>query len=96
MDDKALRAIEVFSSRMGINRDEVMKSATHKACATRYMIFSYLHNNLGVTGYKLAEYFGQTRINILRGIRILKGWMKFHHDIKLKYSDIIKEIEDAD
>ena len=96
MDDKALRAIEVFSSRMGINRDEVMKSATHKACATRYMIFSYLHNNLGVTGYKLAEYFGQTRINILRGIRILKGWMKFHHVIKLSYFDMIRGIAGAD
>lgn len=89
--------ISTFCVARGVSADDVTHESTLRdICITRYMIYAYLHNNMNVSASDIGKVFGRTRINVLRGIRVLKGWMRYHTEIKEEYHSIIKTIEGAD
>lgn len=94
MDDKIKNIVQFFAEKANVSARDVMSNdITRKVCTVRYMIFTYLHINLKVSGSRLSKMFGRTRESILRGIRILKGWMECYKDIYESYTNIINEIE---
>lgn len=97
MDDKIARAITLFSLQRNVDEHDVLGGSTLRSvCVTRYMLYVYLHYNLRLPASKVATMFGRTRVNVLRGVRVLKGWMKYHQDIRDEFMDIIKQIEGCD
>lgn len=88
--------ILTFCDARGVSATDVTHESTLRdICITRYMIYAYLHNNMNVSASDIGKVFGRTRINVLRGIRVLKGWMRYHSEIKDEYHSIIKKIEGA-
>ena len=96
VDDKIKHILQVFAERSKVSVGDIMSDdTTRKVCTVRYMIFTYLHINLRISGSRLSKIFGRTRESILRGIRILKGWMECYKDIQETYISIINEIEES-
>lgn len=62
-------------------------------CNTRYMVWHYLHYDLGMSANKLSAHFNRNRPNIFRGIKIIKHQMMFDKDLRKEYHRIIKEVE---
>lgn len=76
--------------------DLISKSKKRKASEARYIVYTYLHYEVKLSSNTIGKYFGRSRINILRGIRILKGWMGYHAETKEKCESIIRELKGAD
>lgn len=97
MNEDYKKILTIFASHRGVKAEDVVGYCTlREACVTRYMIYAYLHNELKISASHIGEAFGRTRVNILRGIRVLKGWMHFHSEIKTEYQSIIEMIEGAE
>lgn len=94
-DEKIKRVIEFFAAQTGVPVKNLMGGQDKSSCIARYMAVAYLHNEMKVSGYKLASVFGQTRINLLRGIRVLRNWLKYHSDIRAKYFEVINKLEEV-
>lgn len=82
--------IDTVTKCFGITRDELFsKSNKHEICVVRYILYLYLHKEVKLSSSKLGEIFRRDRINILRGIRVFKGWMRYCADIKAKYDSAV-------
>lgn len=95
-NEEITRIVGRIADERGIDLTAIVGSNTRPACVARYMAYAYLHNNLSIPARVVGEYFGRTRINVLRGIRVLKGWIKYHHGIKEEYFSMIEKLEEAD
>lgn len=62
-------------------------------CEARYMAYLYLHSVIGLPSGEIGKYFNRDRVNIIRGIRILKGWMNYHCDTKERYEAMIEKLK---
>lgn len=60
----------------------------------RYAIYMYLHYEVGLSSNMIGKYFKRSRYNILRGIRILRGWMEFHTETKEQYQRLVERLKD--
>lgn len=96
MNEKITRIATHIANERGIDLCAIVYSGTRTACVARYMAYAYLHNNLSISAREIGEYFGRTRINVLRGIRVLKGWIRYHSDIKDEYFSLVAKLEEAD
>ncbi len=94
MNDKIHDIIKTFCVSQNQDISDVVGDISLKpVCVTRYMIYAYLHNVMNIPASQIASIFNRSRINVFRGIRVLKGWMRFHEDIHEKYLSIVKVIE---
>ena len=88
--------IDFFCKHRECQPSDVLGPATHlNIRITRYMLYAYLHNEKRISSFKLAEIFGRTRINVLRGIRVLRGYMQYDKTLKNEYHDIVSKVEGA-
>lgn len=69
------------------------KGKRHKAGEARYIVYYYLHYEVGLSSSVIGRYFKCSRYNVLRGIRILKGWMEYHTEIKERYQSIVEKLK---
>lgn len=76
--------------------DLISRNRQRRLNEVRYIVYSYLHYEEGLSSFKIGKYFNRDRINIIRGIRILKGWTGYHTDIKHKVEDIMKKLKGGD
>ena len=83
---------EVLKLPEGIINTE---SSIRIVCIGRYMIYRYLHEELKWSAGKVAKLFNRTRINVFRGIRVLRNQMQFDKDLRIAYTNIIQKIEDV-
>lgn len=84
------KVIDTVLKCFGIKRDELFsKFNKHDICVVRYILYLYLHEEVKLSSFKLGKIFKRDRINILRGIRVLKGWMRYSADIKAKYDSVV-------
>lgn len=80
-----------------VNIQDVVCSFKKKRISeTRFMIYAYLHNELGISASKIGKYFNRPRRSILRGIQILKEWMQYHTDIKNEYGILVEKLKGGD
>lgn len=97
MNEKIRHIVLTFAAARGMSEEIVMSNTTLRpVCVTRYMIYSFLRCKLNISASDIGEYFGRTRINVLRGIRVLRGWCRYHDDIKQEYREVMKKLEEAD
>lgn len=96
-NEQIARVVDAFAKYKNMAVADVYGAANlHSVCVVRYMIYAYLHNELKIPASKIGSIFGRTRVNVLRGIRVLKGWMRYHEDMKNEYLSIIQKIEGAE
>ena len=69
------------------------KGKRHKAGEARYIVYYYLHYEVGLSSSVIGRYFKCSRYNVLRGIRILKGWMEYHAETKERYQSIVEKLK---
>lgn len=77
-------------------RELISNSKQKKIVEARYIIYTYLHYEMRVSSFKIGKYFNRHRINIIRGIRVLKGWMNYHAETKEKVELIISQLKGGD
>lgn len=91
------RVVVYFSDARGVDIDETFHSQKRgRVSASRFMIYAYLHNELGISANKIGKYFNRPRRSVLRGIQTLKNWMQYHSDIKNEYDTLIKNMGEDD
>lgn len=73
--------------------DLISKSKNRKASEARYIVYTYLHYEAKMSSTTIGKYFGRSRVSILRSIRILKGWIDFHAETKVKYESIVEKLK---
>lgn len=61
----------------------------------RYMSWHYMHYSMGFSANRIAKIFNRDRVNIFRGIRLLRHRLKYHGDLKERYYNICAKIESA-
>lgn len=71
-------------------------SRRKKVVEARYIVYMYLHYEMQVSSFRISLYFKRHRINIIRGIRVLKGWMNYHAETKEKVELIISQLKGGD
>lgn len=76
--------------------DLIGKGKQRTVCEARYIAYTYLHYEVGLSSIKIGKYFNRSRFNVLRGIRILKGWMDYHAETKTKVETIINTLKGGD
>ena len=76
--------------------DTIGRCKNKKTSEARYIIYTYLHYEIGLSSNVIGRYFKRSRYNILRSIRILKGWMEYHAETKEHYQAIIKNLKGED
>lgn len=74
----------------------IAEHKVHEVCETRYMAYTYLHYELGISSNKIGKYFNRPRRSVLRGIQILKEWMQYHSEIKNEYNSIVEQLKGGD
>lgn len=86
----------VFCNENQVNPDDVCGRVKKLSVwTTRYMIWLYLHVNMGLSGTKLSNMFKRNLPSIFRGIRVIKHEMSLYKDVRLKYESIVRKIEGA-
>lgn len=68
------------------------RDKSRDVCATRYMIYTYLHNECKISSNTIGKYFNRSRRSILRGIHILNCWMQYHIKIKDEYNHLVEQL----
>lgn len=63
---------------------------------SRFMVWYFLHCRCGIPISSLSCLFKRSSPSIFRGIRIFKGQMKYHKEVRDRYHEFIKKIEDAE
>lgn len=100
MDDTTRIIADVvmrISMLYGVSPHALMdKSKQRHVCEARYIAYTYLHYEIGLSSIKIGKYFNRSRFNVLRGIRILRGWMGYHTETKTKVESIINTLKGGD
>lgn len=87
--------INFFCQERGVSPSAICgTSRTSDIWITRYMIWLYLHCNIGMSATRLSKYFNRNRPSIFRGIRIIKHDFKYHKELCAEYRGIVTKIED--
>lgn len=95
-DTTIANVVDVFAKRKDVATEEIIGHRnTREFCVIRYMIYEYLHNELRFSVSVIARFFGRTRANIFRGIRVLRGWFEYHEAMKDEYLSIINTIREV-
>lgn len=82
--------VDIVTKSFGVSLAEcVGKSHERRVCIVRYFLFLYLHKNENIPAEELGRMFNRHRVNVLRGIRVIEGWIQFHADVKAKYASIL-------
>lgn len=85
------------SEILGVSLHELVGNSKRKSVVeARYIIYAYLHYEMQISSFKIGKYFNRHRVNIIRGIRVLKGWMKYHTETKEKVELIISTLKGGD
>lgn len=93
---KHINAIESFCAATDTESDAVLgREKSLKIWNVRYMIWHYLHYNMGASANRIAKIFNRDRVNIFRGIRLIKHQMKYDSRLRETYYDICARIEGA-
>lgn len=88
--------IESFCEELGMDSAEVLgKDKNAKLWNARYLIYYHLHFGMGLSANRIAKIFDRDRVNIFRGIRLIKHQMKYDNKLREKYYNICAKIEDA-
>lgn len=83
-----------FCTKRGIPPEELnRKGRNPKRWCTQYMIWHYLHYSMGMSLLGIARKVDRSRESVCRGIRVLKGHMKYHKAVKAEYLSYVKELE---
>lgn len=91
--DVVLRVSEICD----ISPHELISNCKQKrAVEARYITYTYLHYEMRVSSFKIGKYFNRHRVNVIRGIRILRGWMNYHLETKEKVEGIIDTLKGGD
>lgn len=91
------RLTERFCIAAEIDYDEMMGTRHRLALwNARYMAWHYLHYDKGISANRIARFFNRDRVNIFRGIRLLKHQMKYDSTLRNKYYGICEKAEDMD
>lgn len=86
-----------ISKLYGVSPHDLMdKSKQRHVCEARYIAYLYLHYESRLSSIRIGKYFNRSRFNVLRGIRILKGWMDYHAETKTKVESIINTLKGGD
>ena len=90
------RVIRIACGRLGLEYEELMGGKqTLKLWRGRYMIWHYMHCDMGISSGKIAACFGRERGSVFRGIRLIKHEMKICPKVREVYYGLCKEIEGA-
>lgn len=90
--------IDIFCKRRNVNSKVVYSDLVvydSRICDTRYMIWMYLHENLGMSSSVLAKMFHRNRPSIFRGIRLIRHRLLFDNVLSREYNDASKMIEEC-
>lgn len=88
--------IRFFCIQRGVDYAELKGfGRTSNLVETRFMVWHYLHFNMGLSCTVLSKLFHRNRPSIFRGIRVVKQHMRFHKHVKEEYDSIVKKIKDA-
>lgn len=71
------------------------QSILHDACIVRYMCYRYLHEELSWSASRIGRLFNRSRINVFRGIRILRHQMAFSSTLREQYCRLVQKIEET-
>lgn len=86
--------IDTFCESRNVNKDSIFDGGYNpNLWYTRYMIWHYLHYNMGLSASRLADIFKRNRPSIFRGIRMIRQKMKINHKVRAEYNDIVEKIE---
>lgn len=91
---KHISVIEAFCTATDTDISAILgRDRSLKVWNVRYMIWHYLHFNMGASASRIAKIFDRDRVNIFRGIRLIKHQMKYDSRLREKYYDICAKIE---
>lgn len=92
------RILEVFCAIRGVTVADVIDPANknRRACYTRYMIHTYLHDELGMSTYAIARAFGVSRRWICRGLRNVRNHLDIYKDVRDEYDGAVRMLEGGD
>lgn len=83
-----------FCTKRGIPPEEITRRGRNpKRWCTQYMIWHYLHYSMGMSLLCIARKVDRSRESVCRGIRVLKGHMRYHKDVRDEYQSYLRELE---
>lgn len=86
--------IECFCQEHQTTKNELFSNTKQVDISyVRYMIWFYLHYNMGLSANQLAKIFNRNRPSIFRGMRIIKHNIKHNREIRDKYHSIVERLE---
>lgn len=86
--------IDFFCNKKNVCRDSLLGDSIRiKDCATRYMIWYYLHCEDGLSISKIARKFNRTRGSVFRGIRMMRNHIRLYKDVKTEYDGLLNELK---
>jgi hypothetical protein len=86
-----------FCDEMGVDPRRVMSyEQKGDLWLTRYMIYSYLHYEVGLSNNAIAKKFDRTQRNIIRGITTIKNQMTYDKRVRALYDGIVEKIKAMD
>lgn len=85
--------IKIFCSYRSISEDDIAVGNNRRINETKYMIWVYIHCEMGLSASKIAKRFNRNRPSIFRGIRIIKHQFKYHKALRAEYQSIVEKIE---
>lgn len=83
-----------FCTKRGIPPEDInRKGRNPKRWCTQYMVWHYLHYSMGMSLTAISRKVDRSRESVCRGIRVLKGHMRYHKAIRDEYRSYLKELE---
>ena len=86
--------ISFFCTQTGVDPAQITSRAKDgDIWHTRYMLWHYMHNNMGMSATKLSKLFNRNRPSVFRGLRVFRNHLHYHKNIREEYHGILKKIE---
>ena len=87
--------IRTFCECRSVEEPELVNKKSTHVHETKYLIWLYLHCEMGMSATQLAKRFNRNRPSIFRGIRIIKHCIKYSDNMARQYHDIVEKLEGA-
>lgn len=85
--------IRTFCTHRHISEEYIIVGNNRRINDTKYMIWVYLHCEMGISANQIAKRFGRNRPSVFRGIRIIKHQFKYHEQLREEYQSIVEKLE---
>lgn len=87
--------IRTFCFHRHVPPEDINAVNNRRVNDTKYMIWMYLHCEMGISTNQIAKRFGRNRPSVFRGIRIIRHEFGYHKELREEYQNIVKKIEGA-